>query len=293
MYSPPASVCIFKPSYSKRKGLTMNILLINPPAQGANKNLDFSDFILLDKFYMGNDSMPHMGLGYLHAILLKEGHNVFTAEMFIQSLNIKDIEQIIEKNHIELIGLTSYSYNFKSTMQLANSLKKKYPHIFYIAGGYFPTLATKSALDNLPIDCCILGEGEVTVSEIVEKVSNNHDWSDVDGIAYKNAKGEMVINRPRSLIENLDELPFPNRIFSNVPKLVGIASSRGCYGNCNYCSINSFYKKCKGSKARRRSPENTVDEIFFLKEKYNFEMFYFVDDNFGMASTKGSCREKI
>ncbi len=262
----------------------MKILLINPPAQGANKNLDFSDFILLDKFYMGNDSMPHLGLGYLHAVLLKEGHDVFTAEMFIQSLNIKDLERIIEQNNIELIGSSSYSYNFKSTMQLANSLKRKYPNIFYITGGYFPTLATKPALNNLSVDCCVIGEGEVTVSEIAKKLSNNHDWRNVDGIAYKNANGDIVINKPRRLIENLDELPFPNRIFSDVPKLVGISSSRGCYGNCNYCSINSFYKKCKGSKARRRSPENTVEEIIYLKEKYNFELFYFIDDNFGMSS---------
>jgi len=261
----------------------VKILFINPSAQNIKKN-HISDIRLADKFYMEHDSISQMGLGYLHAVLMKEGHDVFTAEMLIQSLNEKDLEQIIENNHIEIIGFSSYLYNLKSTMQLANSLKRKYPHIFYIAGGYFATLSTELAMKSLSVDCCVIGEGEITIKELVEKLSNNQDWRDVDGIAYKNANKEIIINKPRKLIENLDELPFPNRVFSIVPKLATISSSRGCYGSCNYCSVDSFYKRCKGSKVRRRSPENTIKEIIFLKEKYNFEVFYFVDDNFGMSS---------
>lgn len=261
----------------------MNILLINPIDYTVKrKHLELD---LMNKYYTSPYSISHMGLGYLSATLEREGHNVIVAEMLLQSLNMNDLEDIINKSDINFVGISSYIYNMKSTFRIINRIRKKYPDIFIAAGGYQPTLSSNMILDNLPIDCCIIGEGENTITELAGRIHNCQDWYDVDGISYKDENGNVVFTESRKLIEDLDSLPFPNRLFSKLStKTANIITSRGCYGTCNYCSINEFYNTCSGKKVRRRSPENVVKELVMLQNKYGIKSIKLNDDNFGIAS---------
>jgi len=103
------------------------------------------------------------------------------------------------------------------------------------------------------------------------------------------------------LVENLDLFPFPERDdtpieYYNEPSCHGLnlvmVSSRGCRLRCNFCNVESIYGK---HKYRTRSPQNVVDEIEYLKSKYNFDEIYFDDDN--MVSRKehpiGICKEIV
>jgi anaerobic magnesium-protoporphyrin IX monomethyl ester cyclase len=56
----------------------------------------------------------------------------------------------------------------------------------------------------------------------------------------------------------------------------GIITSRGCVYSCNYCSSSLIM----GKKFRSRSPDNVVDEIEELINKYQITDFGFMDDTF-------------
>jgi radical SAM superfamily enzyme YgiQ (UPF0313 family) len=94
----------------------------------------------------------------------------------------------------------------------------------------------------------------------------------------------VVVNRPRRLIADLDQLPFQARdTLSEVMRRGGFASvitSRGCYGNCSFCSVNAFYARAPGSKWRFRSPEHVGREVEWLADRWGVEVFVFNDDNF-------------
>jgi radical SAM superfamily enzyme YgiQ (UPF0313 family) len=57
--------------------------------------------------------------------------------------------------------------------------------------------------------------------------------------------------------------------------MCGIISSRGCPGDCCYCSIHSVW----GNTWRGRSPENISDEMEFLVKTYGIKEFSFLDDS--------------
>jgi anaerobic magnesium-protoporphyrin IX monomethyl ester cyclase len=67
-----------------------------------------------------------------------------------------------------------------------------------------------------------------------------------------------------------------------------ILTSRGCYYNCNFCSVQKFYSDAPGPKRRSRSPSNVVEEMEHLFKR-GVRIFDFIDDDFGM---KGILRQK-
>ncbi|MCK7529494.1 MAG: hypothetical protein MZV64_74040 [Ignavibacteriales bacterium] len=62
-------------------------------------------------------------------------------------------------------------------------------------------------------DFVVIGEGEETTRELINRLEmkNGNDFKNINGIGFKDEKGEIVFNAERSLISDIDSLPIPNR----------------------------------------------------------------------------------
>ena len=111
------------------------------------------------------------------------------------------------------------------------------------------------------------------------------------GTTAKNEKGEPIINSNRAFINNLDEIPIPDRGLINYERYINnnrlyfttknnpigtIISSRGCVFDCVFCSTKAMWQQ----KWRARSPKNVVDEIEYLTNTYKVREIAFQDDQF-------------
>ena len=116
--------------------------------------------------------------------------------------------------------------------------------------------------------------------------------SEYDNINKNVFKPEIIKNKPRKPIPNLDDIPFPYRPCFEILKARGIATyilaSRGCYGKCTFCYLNQFYSEEPLWRGRR--PENIIDEICHIYEKYDERYFYFADANFFGPGRQGKVR---
>ncbi|MDH4209202.1 MAG: radical SAM protein, partial [Anaerolineae bacterium] len=138
--------------------------------------------------------------------------------------------------------------------------------------------------ENPAVDAVIRGEAEATVRELALRLAAGEDLSQVLGLTYRRG-GEVLVNPPRPLIEDLDSLPFPARhivrqegyraaIYSGV-RPTAMVSSRGCPYHCVYCLWpDTLY----GHKFRARSAANVVDEIEQAVRDYGVDEIYFDDD---------------
>jgi len=187
---------------------------------------------------------------------------------------------------VKVVGITVMSpLVVDEVSQIISRLRSSGVHSHITLGGNFASLAPSELLKKMPeVDSIVLGEGEKTVVELVQLVQQNKEWTKLDGIAYR--EGEKIrINRPLNRIVELDTMPPPYRPL--ISELVAsdiapsILSSRGCYGNCCYCSVAAFHKLYPdGPSWRGRSPQHTVDEIEELYTKYGARRFCFTDDDF-------------
>jgi hypothetical protein len=116
--------------------------------------------------------------------------------------------------------------------------------------------------------------------QLAENINN---LSDVSGLCFRDPDGQIVTNPSISNPENLDLLPFPKRIsFHDYfdKRIASILSSRGCWRNCAFCSINAWYKRGGGKKFRLRSIDNILAEMKELYFDHDVRIFNFQDDNF-------------
>ena len=256
------------------------VLLVNPPEMTQGVNLTI---------FPG----PSIGLLWLVSYLRQYGF----VPHFVDGWEIgwSGIEDKIINFQPDIVGVTAISALRHKAFKVAEIAKRINPNIVVVMGGIHATIMWKQVLENYPsIDIVVRGEGEVSLLEIAQGKPLN----EIDGISYRN-NGQIICNKDRELIHNLDDIPLPAWDLNNFSVLASvndakegeiingidvskelvapIISSRGCIGKCNFCStwVTWKYSRC-------RSPENIVDELEYLYNKYNIKHFKFLDDAFSM-----------
>ncbi len=277
----------------------MKILLLNPPMHYGAYNE--AGRLYVDKSY------PPLGLGYIAAVLEKEGYNVNLLDLVDTAF--EDIEIILKSEKPDVVGISCNLTDFRwGAFKLAQIAKRVNPNVVVAMGGSHATHMYKQILENFPVDFIVRFEGELTILELVRALESNSDLRGVKGIAYK-SENNVVRNEDRPPIADLDLLPFPAYRFFHLEKYVHYSSpvrfkgknvselassnmmtSRGCPYNCQYCSIATFWRKCSF-----RSVPNVVDEIETLFKEYGITHFNFFDDVFTLDKERviEICREII
>jgi len=251
----------------------IDVVLINPYDENALKNA--LGFIT-----------PPLNLMYLASSLEKESYNVKIVDDDLIQRGYDKVSKMVEKINPQLVGVTATTSTIKSAMKYVDLVKDILPDSLTVLGGphaTFMPLETLKSSENL--DAVVMGEGEETIVDLANHSnSGKNDLEDVKGIVYRDIEsGNLKTTPKRPLINDLDSLPFPARHL--VPfdsygafqeQTGGIITSRGCVYSCNYCSSSLIM----GKKFRSRSPENVLDEIEELTDKYNINDIGFMDDTF-------------
>jgi len=238
---------------------------------------------------------PPLGLGYLAAYLEKNNHEVAIFDATLKNASLEQTLLAIKIFLPNLVGITVLSRGHNKAREIINEIKKIFPKLPVVIGGTQVTAAPAEVMADFKADFAVIGEGEITLAELVSALGGKNKFSDIDGLAYREKK-KIRINHKRKLIENLDKIPFPAwhlmppgqyRIAPilepiHASPVAPILTSRGCPYNCSFCASNVTWQR----KLRFRSPENVIGEIKLLKEKYGVKEIHFADDNFTMDTKR-------
>jgi anaerobic magnesium-protoporphyrin IX monomethyl ester cyclase len=238
-----------------------------------------------------------LGLLYLGKVLKQSGYNVRLLDCtFLNS--IEEAKEEIKALMPKTVGISSKITLTKYVIEFINYSKKL--GIPTIVGGPDASLRPIKYI-NLGADYVVVGEGEETTKELLFKIINNEEVSNVKGIVYKK-NGQLISTPPRPFIRNLDSLGSPDRSLIDIYEyrdvwledhgfaMATVMTSRGCPYACNYCSnpIAPF-----GRRYTYRSAKNVVDELEELIVKYGFDRIWFADDVFTInrERTIALCKE--
>jgi radical SAM superfamily enzyme YgiQ (UPF0313 family) len=223
---------------------------------------------------------PHTGVAYLSSFLKSKGVHV---DLYDERMDGSDKLVELLKNDYDLVGITAFSYSLGNVYALIDRIKSmtKAP---VVIGGSHVSVSKLTVLKDTHADFAIKCEGEYTLLELLETLKlPNPDFSKVDGLLWRNGT-EGVENKDRALIENIDELPYPDYESFGIERFpcwqvrsVPLITQRGCPYKCNFCSV----PVSMGGKFRARSPENTVKEMEYWNAK-GFKHFQINDDVFNL-----------
>lgn len=229
----------------------------------------------------GAELEENIGLRYMASMLEYRGHEV----EIVPFNSGRDISQAVGRIIACNPDITGLSMVFTSRAQefcnLAESLRAKDYRGHIIAGGHFAALNKSRLLKDYPsFDSVGLGEGEEIICALADHLP---DLSQVAGLCYRRPDGSIAVNPSTGNPDDLDAMPFPQRstFHSYYGKpIASILSSRGCWRNCAFCSINAWYKQGGGKKFRTRSVKSIVAEMKQLYFNHGIRIFNFQDDNF-------------
>ena len=233
-------------------------------------------FILINPHAMGRywkPATPHVGLGYLAEILLTNKHQVEIADMRLE-MSFSDLVERIKKFRPDYLGVTAASLEYQKVYDFIDEIKEGFDTPV-ILGGPHASVVKEQVLQYSAFDMAVYGEGEKTILEM----ANGVPYKRINGLIWRNRRGEIVVNPPRELIFNLDELPFPKyqkfNLDSYLEHKIPLIGERGCPYNCTYCASRLIL----GRGYRKRGPENILAEIMYW-HKRGYQDFGFNDDEF-------------
>ena len=228
-------------------------------------------------------SEENLGIEYLKAALTKNGYRVQIIDAWLNEYSVEEVYHLLlpKLKEILFVGISTYMSNTAPTIELIKMLKGIDPNIKIVCGGFGPTFYPTDYLKE-GSDYIIRGEGEDAICELANCLANNNEPLDVANIGLIH-DGKIILNPVRSLNDNLDSFPFPSRDCMDVvlekKSTVNMVTARGCSGNCEFCSVISFFRLSDGKIWRTRSIRNIVDEIEMLY-KQGITHIKIVDDSF-------------
>lgn len=233
-----------------------------------------------ETYGMANHYVMPMGILYVSAYTKKANiANIFTLNLNHESGEEFDIlSSFITAHNIDVFGTGGLSGEYQDIARLVMFARKIKQNIIIIVGGGIMTADPTSTMQALPeADYGIIGEGELTIVELLETLTFHKDISSINGIIYRQKSGLKVTNR-RNEIKDLDSLPFPdykgfkygeylkyNPDLSDEGKKysqVSVIGGRSCKYNCTFCFHPS------GSTYRQRSLNSIFSEIDYLIANY-------------------------
>ncbi|UCD54845.1 MAG: B12-binding domain-containing radical SAM protein, partial [Candidatus Omnitrophota bacterium] len=244
-----------------------------------------------------------VGLAYIAAVLLKEGHEVKIYNQDKFHYPDEHLTRYLDKERFDVIGVSIIAgyYQYRKLLGISRAINRSKNRPFYILGGHGPSPEPEFFIKKTLADAVVMGEGERTIVDLIEAIGNRRRLTDVKGIAFRDGE-KVTINEKRPLITDIDNLPFPAYdLFpmdyyglkrpTNIRKhdfALDLISGRGCTFKCTFC-----YRMDEGF--RPRSSEAIIDEIKFLKSKYGITHIAFADELLmsSVERTEALCKDFI
>ena len=183
-------------------------------------------------------------------------------------------KDVVKDKIFDVVALSMMSCDFNAANRAINIIKEVNKDTIVVVGGVHPTVATDEVAANKKIDYIVVGEGEISFVNLLDKIKNNK-------------KSERIIH---GIKPDLNALPFEDRelfdykvttkFVTNFPGIfkppcVTMIASRGCPYNCTFCAPHA--RTMFGPGVRYRSVDSVIEELKILREKYHFNSLFFWD----------------
>jgi len=239
----------------------MRVLLINPP-------------MLVDE----KPKFPSFGMTYIYHALRTHGYETVFLDIDAYRYSREYVLDFIRENRPDVIGIGGLVMVYPYLTWLVPEIRKISPHIKIALGGPMASSLKERCFERLDVDFIVIGEGEITIVELLDAVKGGEDISKVKGIGFKN-EGKVIFTGPRPLMPDLSGVPFfddtlfPMEDFlKSSGGVFQIHVQRGCPSNCTFC-FNAF--RVVSRRVRYRPVPHVLGELKAFKAKYKNQIRLF------------------
>lgn len=233
---------------------------------------------------------PSLGILYLAAFVRQAGFEVDFVDTNAARISPENFRKILQDKKPDAVAVTTMTAGWPSTVEAARIIKEELPQSLLIVGGPHLSVYPELCLHFKEFDIGVLGDGEESLLEILERYSRSESIENIAGTVVRTAEG-VKLNPPRREFKSIDDYPFPAvdlldrslyRAITVESPFFTMVTSRGCPFKCAFCS--QIYNGSPGT--RFRSPQNVVDEIELYVKEYGAKEIVFFDETFTLKKQR-------
>ena len=253
----------------------MKVLLINVSLRPGAKQIYFP-----------------IGLGYIATAISRSRHDLEILDLELEQLDEKGLKAYLNTHSYDVVALGCIVTGYGTVKKMCNIIRQC-GDVPIVVGNTVASSIHEELLLNTEADIAVLGEGDVTIVELLDGLEKGISLSEVLGIAYKE-DDNIIVTPNRPLIPSLDvhhsidwdlfqietylerskdtvSKPYPRP--HDRLRAMPINTARGCPYKCTFC-YHAFF----GKPYRTRSAEAIVNEIKFMSERYGVNYIHFWDE---------------
>lgn len=215
--------------------------------------------------------VPPFGIAYISQELKKHNHEVSIIDIDSNRFSREEVSALIMRNPSDMVGIGGLVTVYPYLYWLVPEIRRISPDAKIVLGGAIASSLKGRCFDKFDIDYEVIGEGEITILELIDAIRKGGDFAKVKGIGFRK-DGKVVFTEPRPLKTSLEDLPFFDdtpfpieKLLLNTKGVFQIHAQRGCPSSCTFC-FNAF--RVVSKHVRYRSVKDVVREMAFFKKKY-------------------------
>ena len=229
-------------------------------------------------------------LSYATGLLENNGHKVRLVDAIAWNWGIKRVIEDLRKFSPDMVVIGTSFTSINNDLGVSKKIKSEFDVDVPVVMVGPPASQFSEKMVDDGVDIVARYEYDFILAELTEKMEKGERIDNVPGISFKQ-NGRIIHNpnRPWSMSDELDELPFVSKVYKDhlnvhdyflnysLYPMVQIFTGRGCPYKCTFCSWPQSFM---GRKYRVRSVENILDEIEWIEENLPVKEVFLEDDTF-------------
>jgi radical SAM superfamily enzyme YgiQ (UPF0313 family) len=207
----------------------------------------------------------------------------------------RKITGYLDSGEYKYVGFTVMpGPQLKQAIPFAHEIKRGYPGIFMIWGGYFPSNQYRTVLDSGYVDFIVNGPGDHAFPRLIAALENNASFAEIDNLIYK--EGDQIIKTKKADLiaqETLPPLPYEklHRLYPMERYLgktclgnrtIAYHSSVGCPFTCSFCAVVPIYE----ARWKAKPAAQVYSDVKYIKERWGADAIEFHDNNFFVSEKR-------
>ena len=248
-----------------------------------------------------------LGLAYVAAAARQAGHEVACLDLMFSDRPVEDTLEAVRAFRPQCIGLSvrnidnqdrhASEFYLPPVREIVSALREETASPVVLGGAGF-TIFPLQCLEYLDLEMGVVGEGERTFLDLLERLEREAPVDDLPGLALRSREGGRLNPPAQHAWPGL--FPPPERRLLDVtrynwtpgshpPMVANLQARRGCHMRCIYCTNPGI----EGRLVRVRPPREVADELASLERDFGIRFAIFTDSlfNYPPDYSRELCRE--
>ena len=242
--------------------------------------------------YMAKYLFP-VGLCYIASAIHRARYDMELLDLDRDRKSDEELRKILRQREFDVVAFGCIVTGYKIVKNIANIIREVKKNAVIICGNSVADSIPRILLENTEVDIAVIGEGDVTIVDVLDRLNESGSVNSVKGIWYEE-NGKIIANPIREPIDDIDSIPFPEWDLFDMEEYIKIGSedlmephpipkeeirpfiintARGCPFRCSFC-----YQVFQHYKYRHRSTNSVITEIKELQGRYGINYIFFSDE---------------